>query len=97
MSVSQAIILFIIVNLFWAFIFHSYRTEVKKYFRHYGGLKAMYTGDWWVTNHDTTPDNKRVSGPYSSSKDAGLAREIIERKTKSDINYWIEHLPEVKS
>lgn len=46
---------------------------------------------FWVTNHDTVPENKRVSGPYTTSADAGRAREILER-FEGHNNYWIEEL-----
>lgn len=46
---------------------------------------------FWVTNHDTVPENKRVSGPYTTSADAGRAREILERFEHHN-NYWIEEL-----
>lgn len=48
--------------------------------------------EWWVTNHDAPADNKRVSGPYSTSHDAAKAREAIERIKDTNINYWIEEL-----
>lgn len=46
---------------------------------------------FWVTNHDTVPENKRVSGPYTTSADAGKARAILERFENHN-NYWIEEL-----
>lgn len=46
---------------------------------------------WWVTNHDAPEESKRVSGPYSTSADAGRAREILER-FEHHHNYWIEEL-----
>lgn len=46
---------------------------------------------WWVTNHDAPIESKRVSGPYTSSADAGLARDILE-KFEDNHNYWIEEL-----
>lgn len=52
---------------------------------------AEKVGGFWVTNHDTTPENKRVSGPYTTSADAGRAREILER-FEHHHNYWIEQL-----
>jgi hypothetical protein len=54
------------------------------------------TGNWWVTNQDTTPDNKRVTGPYSTAADAAKAREALERYTGTNINYWVEELEIVK-
>lgn len=54
---------------------------------------AEKIGNWWVTNHDTVPENKRVSGPYTTSADAGRARTILERFEQHN-NYWIEQLEE---
>lgn len=51
---------------------------------------------WWVTNKDATIDNQRVSGPYSTSEDAALARQIIE-KHSGDHTFWLEQLPELNN
>lgn len=46
---------------------------------------------WWVTNHDAPVESKRVSGPYTTNADAGMARALLERFEQHH-NYWIEEL-----
>jgi hypothetical protein len=70
----------------------EYRTRAEALLYRFNDRKIVpIVSKWWVTNHDAAPENKRVSGPYSSSADAGRAREILER-FEHHHNYWIEEL-----
>ena len=79
-------------NWLWFVFYTSYRNEILRQLHKKGYNNYAYTNDWWITNRDTQ-SNARVAGPFSSEKDAGKCREILERKTNTNINMWIERIP----
>ena len=54
--------------------------------------ESLVDRNWWVINRDLSPDQNKISGPYSTSEDAAKARTLIERLTKGDVNYWVEQI-----
>jgi len=47
--------------------------------------------NWYVTNKDDPRNAVVIAGPFSTSRDASLAREIIEKHNDRN-NLWIERL-----
>ena len=43
--------------------------------------------EWYVVDHD---NEVTIAGPFSTANDAGTARGIIERYTKTDRNLWVQ-------
>lgn len=52
------------------------------------GQKEQRT--WWVTNPQDSSGKRRISGPYTTSADAGVARSILEKNDDRCDYYWIE-------
>lgn len=84
-------------NWLWFVAFRAYRKEILKHLRKKGYDQYAYTNDWWIINRDADPGNMRVAGPFSSAQDAGKCREILERKTNTNINYWVKRIEEVEN
>lgn len=91
------LVLLVLSNWLWFVYQRAYAKEAMRLFRKKGYDQYAYTNDWWIIDRDAEPGNFRIAGPFSSQPDAAKCREILERKTKTNVNMWIKRIEDKKS